>query len=157
MNILLIEDDRELLSSAVEQLELKGYRIYPAYSISESQAVLNDQSIRIDLIIADHELPDGRGVKFLIEHRAKKPHCHCAVVSGCLTAHDIVLLEENEIPYFHKPLLYVKVIEELRKKAYRDAPIHVEPEPESESSEEPEAEEQPKKWTDKLRGFWPDI
>ncbi|PXA02914.1 hypothetical protein DDZ13_14770 [Coraliomargarita sinensis] len=154
MNILFIEDEKDLQASAVAQLELKGHIVYPTFDLEESRAILSDQSIRIDLIISDHRLPDGLGIQFVLEIRDQFPECKTVIVSGCLTPKDIETLEENDIPYYKKPLLYARVIEEMRDKPLDSAPVHVAPEPEPElpAGPEPEPEVSEKK---KVFGFWP--
>lgn len=111
------------------------------------------------MIISDHRLPDVLGIQFIIEIRKQFRACHCAIVSGCLTDQDVQVLEEHQIPYFRKPLLYAKVIDAIRKKPGASTPVYVEPEPEPESQavQEPESTE-PENVTGKekkLFGFWP--
>lgn len=148
MDILFIEDEPDLQVTGVLQLESKGHKVYPTFDLEESRAILADESIEIDLIISDHRLPDGLGIQFIIEIREQFPDCKAAIVSGCLNEDDIEMLEKHEIPYFKKPLLYTKVIEELRKKPSVSAPVYVPP-PEPEPAP---VEEVPKK---KRFGFWP--
>ncbi len=140
MNILFIEDEKELAVTGVAQLELKGYKVFPAYDLAEAQAILDDPAHSIDFLITDHRLSDGMGIQFVIEMKESFPKCKCAVVSGCLTSTDVDNLVEHEIPYYHKPLLYGKVIDELRRMHGAQAPEHVEPEPESEPGSKPEIE-----------------
>lgn len=147
MNILFIEDEKELAATGIAQLELKGYTVFPAYDIQEAQAILNDPKTTIHFIITDHRLPDGLGIQFLLDIKETFPICKCAVVSGCLTDGDIEEMESHEIPYYRKPLLYAKVIDELRRSFAAQAPEHEEPE----EPEEPEPEEETKKGS----LFWP--
>jgi two-component system response regulator PilR (NtrC family) len=146
MNILFIEDDEDLRVSGILQLEMRGHKVYPTYNLTESRAILSDESIQIDLIISDHRLPDGLGIQFVIEIREQFPDFQAAIVSGCLNNRDIEILEKHKIPYFRKPLLYARVIDEMRKKPSADTPVYVPPE-----SESAPVEEAPKK---KRFGFW---
>ncbi len=129
MNILFIEDERELAATGVAQLELKGYDVFPAYDIAEAQAILDNAEQNIHFVISDHRLPDGMGIQFVIEMRKEHPRCKYAVVSGCLTDRDIDVLEEESIPYYRKPLLYGKVIDDLRRMSVKDGPKHGAPGP----------------------------
>lgn len=131
MNILFIEDEKELAATGVAQLELKGYTVFPAYDIAQAQAVLDDPERPVHFVITDHRLPDGMGIPFVIELKESLPRCKCAVVSGCLSDIDIDKLVAHDIPYYHKPLLYAKVIDELRRMHAAQAPEQVEPEPPS--------------------------
>lgn len=153
MNILFMEDDPDLQASGVLQLETKGHQVFPTYDLEESREIMADESLQIDLVISDHRLPDGLGIQFVIELQKHFPKCKSAIVSGCLNADDIEQLEKHKIPYYKKPLLYTKVIEEMRRRPALDAPIYTpppaEPEPQTELEVAP-VEEAPRK---KLFGF----
>ncbi|MGJ8652447.1 MAG: response regulator [Opitutaceae bacterium] len=115
MNILFIEDEKELLKTAMAQLEIRGYTVYPATDIAEARAVLQVESNLVDMVITDHRLPDGLGIQFAIEIKDTYPQVKSAIVSGCLTADDIKEIEAHGLLYFHKPLLYGKVVESVRQ------------------------------------------
>jgi len=149
MNILFIEDESELCASGVAQLEAKGHTVYPTHDLSEARAVLADETISIDLIISDHMLPDGFGIQFVIETRSTHPKLKSVIVSGCLTGKDIETLKEHEISYYRKPLLYGKVIEEVRRKPMATAPVYVAPQERT-----PPVVEEPKPPKKKRFGFW---
>lgn len=158
MNILFIEDEQELAATAIMQLEGRGYTVYPVYDLVSAREVMADEARVVHLILSDHRLSDGLGIQFAIEMREAFPNCPCAIISGCLTSQDISKLEENQIPYYHKPLLYCKVVEELRMSHLLKAPVPVsmveeacEPEPcehgepEASNAVEPSVEEVPVK------------
>jgi len=123
MNILFIEDETELSLTGVAQLEARGYKVYPVFDLAGARAVFSDPKKQIHLVIADHRLPDGLGIQFVIEMRAQRPECEYAIVSGCLSSRDVEQLEALDIPYYHKPLLYGKVVEELRRMRTMRAPL----------------------------------
>lgn len=150
MNILFIEDEKELAATGVAQLELKGYTVFPAYDLAEAKVVLEDPERQIHYVIADHRLPDGMGIEFVSKLKETSPRCKCAVVSGCLSEQDIQKLVERKIPYYHKPLLYGKVIDELRRTHAALAPEHMEPEPKEEATKTPTKEQK-----SGMRTFWP--
>lgn len=129
MHILFIEDELDLQASGVAQLEAKGHTVYPTKDLAESRAILADPNIKVDLIISDHRLPDGQGIQFVLEIRKQFPRCRCAIVSGCLTPADIDILKENKVKYYHKPLLYAKVIDDMRKKPSLETPVFSPPVP----------------------------
>ena len=115
MNILFLEDEVELSAIGVEQLLHLGHDVYPALNIAEARSLVEENWQSIHLIIADHRLPDGRGIDFLMEIKQLYPRIKLAVVSGCLTPADEEMLQLAEIPYFRKPLLYRQVIKKLRE------------------------------------------
>lgn len=115
MRILFIEDEWELNEVASEQLRVMGHQVHSMLGVAQSQRYMEEHPDSIDVIIADHRLPDGQGVKFVIEARKANPRLKVAVVSGCLTADDIALLEQEGIHYFTKPLLYSTVLRALTR------------------------------------------
>ncbi|MDP4609711.1 MAG: response regulator [Opitutales bacterium] len=131
MNILFIEDEKELMDIAAEQLRVHG-RVFPVAGLDEARTVLLDESKEIDLVITDHRLMDGMGIQFAIELKQSYPNMKCAIVSGCLTSSDIEQMKKHELLYFHKPLLYGKVVDTLRKHYALKATVRTEPEPEAE-------------------------
>ncbi len=137
MNILFIEDERELREAGVAQLELHRYTVYPVSNLADAREIMADASMPVHLVLADQSLPDGQGIQFVIEMKEQFPDCEYAIVSGCLTDGNVSLLEEKEIPFFRKPLLYGKVVEECRRAHLMKAPCReADPEP---PCDEPEA------------------
>jgi DNA-binding NtrC family response regulator len=122
MNILFIEDERELRESGVAQLELHQYTVYPVSNLAEAHAVMENPTMPVHLVLADQSLPDGQGIHFVIEMKTQFLDCQYAIVSGCLTDGNVSLLEEKEIPFFRKPLLYGRVVEEFRRAYLMKAP-----------------------------------
>ncbi|ADE54260.1 response regulator [Coraliomargarita akajimensis] len=157
MNILFVEDEKDLSAVAVEQMETKGHRVIPVYDIAMAKDAILDVHHKIQVVIADHQLPDGQGIQFVEESRQEHPHLLFAVVSGCLTTDDEMRLQEQGIPFFHKPLIYSKVLEFLRHAQLSHAPIVPAAEPESEEVEpaaETVAEPEPKPKRKKLFGIF---
>ncbi|RKX33025.1 MAG: hypothetical protein DRP71_11135 [Verrucomicrobia bacterium] len=115
MRILFIEDEWELNEVASEQLRSMGHQVNSMLGIEDARRFMEDHPDGIDLIVADHRLPDGQGVKFVIEARRANPRLKVAVVSGCLTDDDIALLQQERIHYFNKPLLYSTVLRALTR------------------------------------------
>lgn len=136
MRILFIEDEWELNEVASEQLRSMGHQVNSMLGIEDARRFMEDHPDAIDLIIADHRLPDGQGVKFVIDARRANPRIKVAVVSGCLTDDDIALLQQERIHYFNKPLLYSTVLRALTRPP--TGPIEIdEPAPIEESVVEP--------------------
>lgn len=123
MNILLLEDEKDLSASAVMQLEIKGHKVHPVYDIAEAREALANPDQKYQMVIADHQLPDGKGIHFVEEVRDAHPHCSFAIVSGCLLSEDVERLERLKIPYFRKPLIYSKVLDQLRRMHTINAPV----------------------------------
>lgn len=115
--ILLIEDDRDLNKGLAYDLELYEYRVYPAYTLAEGMALLDEKGA--DLILLDGSLPDGDGFDFC---RAVKGECGIPVIF--LTARD---MEQDELQGFdcgaddyitkpfRMPILHRRIEAALRK------------------------------------------
>lgn len=128
MNILLVEDEPELSQLAAETMEGMGHKVTVVSGVDDAIAALEDEGNEIQVMLADHRLPDGWGVALCLQCRVKHPHIRVAVVSGCLTPENIELLEDFKIPYWVKPVLYSKVVRDLLRPKL-DAPIqNLEPE-----------------------------
>jgi len=115
MHILFIEDEEELNQLATEELTLMGHSVHSVTRMEGAKAYFEQNSEKIDLIIADHRLPDGQGIDFVIEAKKINPKLKVSIVSGCLVDKEIQSLEQVGIPYFPKPLLYSSVLRELTK------------------------------------------
>jgi len=104
-----------LAASGVAQLELRGHEVISVFDLDSAYRAMDECGPSIHMIIADQLLPDGYGKDFVIEMKERFPKCLFAIVSGCLEPDDMKKLSSQGIPYFHKPLLYAKVFEELRR------------------------------------------
>ena len=113
MKILLVEDEPELSQIACETIEGMGHNVKVVAGVEDAIAALDDESWKVELVIADHRLPDGWGVALCLQCKVKYPEVRVAVVSGCLTPENIEMLEEYKIPFWKKPVLYSKVMREL--------------------------------------------
>ncbi len=110
MKILLIEDEEALSEVAAIQLRNLGNTVYTVSNLEEATRFLEEPEDALDLIIADHRLPDGRGIDFIIERVRDGCTIPTVVVSGCLTVADVAVLERAGIPYYRKPVIYSEVV-----------------------------------------------
>ncbi|TVP80065.1 MAG: response regulator [Puniceicoccaceae bacterium] len=161
INILFIEDEKELAATGAEQLESRGYKVFSASTLAEARAILNTPGQTVNYIITDHRLDDGWGIEFILDLEGSFPLTKCAVVSGYLTQVNTDQLKQHGILYFRKPLLYAKVIDELRRQNMKTAPVSAIPSTHDKTSPEatpapeqskPKAEEPKKR---KGLSLWP--
>ena len=114
MHILLVEDEPELSQLAAESMEGMGHHVTVVSGVEAALASLESSAGDLDLMIADHRLPDGWGVALCVQSRVKYPQLKVCVVSGCLNPENIELLEEYKIPYWQKPVLYSSVLRKMQ-------------------------------------------
>jgi two-component system OmpR family response regulator len=69
MRILLVEDDAVLGAAVADQLRADGHGVDHVLRLDDTEAALN--STGFDLLLLDLMLPDGRGIPFLKERRAR--------------------------------------------------------------------------------------
>ncbi|CAN5192547.1 two-component system response regulator KdpE [soil metagenome] len=69
LNVLLVEDDKELRATLAGALRVEGYAVQTAASLSEGLALLTHSPV--DLVLLDLGLPDGDGESLLAALRRK--------------------------------------------------------------------------------------
>lgn len=118
MNVLLLEDNLDLSAVASEQIESRGHTVYPALDIAQAKEILADETIRIDILIADQLVPDGNGAQFAIQIKDSPGAIQAVVVSGHLSDEDIHDLDANGVDHYDKPSLYADIVEDLIRKNF---------------------------------------
>ncbi|MDQ8195341.1 response regulator [Coraliomargarita sp. SDUM461004] len=121
MNVLLLEDEPELSAVACEQIESRGHKVFAALDIAHARSILEDDSVHVDILVADQKVPDGNGSLFAIETKAMPRGIKVVVVSGMLATPDIEQLKKHNVDYYHKPLLYSEIVENLIQKHFPDS------------------------------------
>lgn len=88
--ILVVDDNRDLVTSTAELLELAGYDAIPAYSAREAVDLL-DEIESIDLVLSDIRMPGVDGFDLLRVLRHRFPSLPIILMSGLpVTSDDIV-------------------------------------------------------------------
>ncbi len=121
--ILLIEDDRDLNTGLVCDLEMEHYEVFAAFSLGEGIRLLAKE--QVDLILLDGNLPDGDGFDFC---KAVKAEHDIPVIF--LTARD---MEQDEVcgfdcgaddyitKPFKMPILHRRIQAALRRSSAKEA------------------------------------
>ncbi len=121
MNVLLLEDEPSLSAVACEQIESRGHTVYPAFDLEQAKAIIADESIRIDILIADQLVPDGNGSDFAVATKDLSQAIKVVVVSGQLSGADRSKLEANSIRHYDKPSLYSDIVEDMVREYFSEA------------------------------------
>lgn len=108
--ILLIDDEQALLdvfSSALSPL----FSIATANSVREADFILHKRSFKV--VIADHLMPGGNGMSFLVRAREEYPHMQRILVTGYMKP-EMLLRSVNEAALFRYLLKPVSMAELIR-------------------------------------------
>jgi CheY-like chemotaxis protein len=88
--ILIVDDNRDLVTTTADLLELDGYSAIQAYSAREAVDLL-DEVERIDLVLSDVRMPGVDGFDLLRVLRHRFPSLPIVLMSGLpVTADDVV-------------------------------------------------------------------
>ena len=113
--VLIIEHDTLVRHPLAEYLRECGYRVLEAVNYVEARALLDKASRRIDVVLADIQMPDQEGFTFSSWLRRSHPHVEL-LLSGTIAK--IVqnageLCEEGPAP--RKPPDYREVLNRIRQ------------------------------------------
>jgi DNA-binding response OmpR family regulator len=119
--ILIIEDDENLGPSLRKIVEGEGMHAHLAKTLKEANEIISSQ---IDVVILDWMLPDGQGIDFLREIRAKGKMMPVIMLTARSELIDkVVGLESGANDYMTKPLESRELIARIRVQL-RDKETH---------------------------------
>ena len=78
--ILFVDDEPAVLSSLKRMLREEGWNLIGAGSGSEGLQILSGQ--RVDMVVADLQMPQMNGISFLETVAEKYPHCNRILLSA---------------------------------------------------------------------------
>jgi two-component system KDP operon response regulator KdpE len=126
LQVLLVEDDRELRLILCEALRVEGYQVHSAASLAEAQALLLHAPQPIDLLLLDLGLPDGEGETLLAQLRrgAQTTPPPVLVISAReQDGHKVRLLDAGADDYLVKPFSISELLARMRV-ALRHRGVH---------------------------------
>ncbi|MFS8369689.1 response regulator transcription factor [Acetobacter indonesiensis] len=114
--ILVVDDDRILRQTLVEQLQLDGeFIVQEASSLAEAREKLKAPDSRFDAILLDVTLPDGDGRDFCAELRKEGLRMPIIMLTGSDDEADIVRgLDAGANDYVAKPFRIAELLARLR-------------------------------------------
>jgi two-component system KDP operon response regulator KdpE len=119
LRLLLVEDDRELRATLRAALQVEGYEVLTAASLSEGLALLEHAgtgsgAAPIDAVLLDLGLPDGDGETLLT--RLRRQHKLPVLVISAREAegHKVRLLDAGADDYLVKPFGIAELLARLR-------------------------------------------
>ncbi len=116
LDILVVDDDRDLADSIAEALEMVGHRPVVAYCGTE--AIEKYCGRRFDLTFMDVKLPDINGVETFMTIREMDPTARVVMMTGYRIEQLLAQATENgAIKILHKPFAMEDVLTSLREVA----------------------------------------
>ncbi len=93
LDILVVDDDRELADSLAIFLEIEGHRVALAYNAREALSLYRDE--RFDLVFLDIRLPDRSGLDCLPELRRLHPGADIILMTAYVVADTLARAREG--------------------------------------------------------------
>lgn len=112
LEVLLVEDDRELRTTLRDALQVEGYGVHTAASLSEAQALAANTAP--DLVILDLGLPDGDGQTLLEQLRQRRNTPVLVVSARQADGQKIALLDAGADDYLVKPFSIGELLARMR-------------------------------------------
>jgi len=118
LQVLLVEDDRELRATLREALTVEGHCVLAAASLADARALVahaqRDGGPGIDLVLLDLGLPDGDGQALLAQLRARQQVPVIVISAGTAEERKIRLLDAGADDYLVKPFGIGELLARMR-------------------------------------------
>ncbi len=105
--VLVVDDEKPLLDVFAEALGTR-FDVTTATSAREAEFILRKKAFKV--VIADHLMPGGNGMSFLVRAREEYPHMQRVLVTGYMKP-EMLLRSVNEAALFRYLLKPVSVVE----------------------------------------------
>ena len=112
IEVLLVEDDRELRTTLADALRVEGYQVHAAASLADGLALLTHSDI--DLVLLDLGLPDGEGEELLHKLRKKNGTPLLVISAREQDGVKVRLLDAGADDYLVKPFSIVELLARMR-------------------------------------------
>ena len=108
--VLVIDDEIPLLDVFTSALSA-DFEVATATSVREAEAVLKTKAFKV--VLADHLMPGGNGMNFLVRCREEYPHMQRILVTGYMKP-ELLMRSVNEAALFRYLLKPVSLPELVR-------------------------------------------
>jgi len=115
INILIVDDEKEILKSLNRILEHEGYNCFTAISAEEAMLIMSVNYI--DIVLADIKMPGGMdGMELLREIRNSYPYIHVIMLTAYGTIDSsIEAIRLGAFGYLLKPFNVEEILNEIKK------------------------------------------
>ena len=114
--VLLIDDEQTLLEVFASAL-LPYFDVVTAASVREAEFLLHKRSFKV--VVADHLMPGGNGMGFLVRAREEYPHMQRILVTGYMKP-EMLMRSVNEAALFRyllKPVTLPELVQVVQDAA----------------------------------------
>lgn len=103
VNILFVDDEKNVLKSLQRTMLPTGYNIFTAQSSKKAMEILQHQPI--DIFVSDVKMPDISGVDLLLYVKKEYPQIHRMILSGYIETEHVLraILNSTTFDYLSKP------------------------------------------------------
>ncbi len=108
--ILVVDDERPILDMFTTALETQ-FDVVTATSAREAEFALRKKAFKV--VVADHLMPGGNGMSFLVRCREEYPHMQRVLVTGYMKP-EMLLRSVNEAALYRYLLKPVQMTDLLR-------------------------------------------
>ena len=105
--VLVVDDERPLLEVFAEALSTR-FDVTTATSAREAEFILRKKAFKV--VVADHLMPGGNGMSFLVRAREEFPHMQRILVTGYMKP-EMLLRSVNEAALFRYLLKPVPMLD----------------------------------------------
>jgi two-component system response regulator HupR/HoxA len=117
--VLLIDDEKSVLEVFAAALT-PDFEVVTASSVREGDHILQTKTFKV--VVADHLMPGGNGMNFLVRSREEYPHMQRVLVTGYMKP-ELLMRSVNEAALF-RYLLKPVSLPELIKVVHEAAKAH---------------------------------
>ncbi len=122
INVLVVDDNRELIKIIKLYLENRGFRIFSATSASEALKILEESSEGIRIVLLDLMLPDMHGHDVLRMIREISQDIAVIVITGVRDLNTVVeVMKSGADDYITKPFRLGELEEKINNVLYKKA------------------------------------
>lgn len=129
MNLLIVDDEREIGTFLSHLFSLKGFTVHKAVSANEFYQI--DFAAHVfHAAMIDIKLPDGSGLALLQHLKKQQPHCQVLIMTGYSTIKTAVeAMKLGASDYIEKPFgdieILEKQVEDLLKRSQSATPPYI--------------------------------
>jgi DNA-binding response OmpR family regulator len=114
IEILVVDDDREILKLATSFLEREGMSVHCASSGEEAIRFVREN--RVTLMITDLHMPGMKGIELAVRAREIVPDMQIVMITGDVSSETRILAREAGIlQVFSKPIRFLEILKTARR------------------------------------------